>query len=132
MTTTVTTSPQRDHEPPSPTPELPLRAHAAAVVKPPRPSAAGVAAGALRRVGSSTRPASAAPVLTGRLAAVLFLVGLGAAATAVEGGRSARNRTATSLIYSALPAGPAPLLSVAWTLISKGTDRLDRTSSPTR
>ncbi|WP_442788516.1 phosphate ABC transporter permease PstA [Dactylosporangium sp. NBC_01737] len=64
-------------------------------------------------------------VLTGVVAAILFVVFLGIAATVVEGGRSARNRMATTLIYGAFILALAPLLSVAWTLISKGSTRLD-------
>lgn len=64
-------------------------------------------------------------VLTGVGAAVLFVVFLAVAAAVVEGGRAARNRIATTLIYGAFVLALAPLLSVAWTLVSKGTTRLD-------
>jgi phosphate transport system permease protein len=64
-------------------------------------------------------------VLTGVVAAVLFVIFMGVAAGVVEGGRSARNRMATTLIYGAFILALLPLLSVAWTLISKGTTRLD-------
>jgi phosphate transport system permease protein len=65
------------------------------------------------------------PVMMGILAVVLFIIGLGVASTVVEGGRSARNRIATTLVYAAFVLALAPLLSVAWTVLSKGTDRLN-------
>jgi phosphate transport system permease protein len=65
------------------------------------------------------------PVMMGVLAVLLFIIGLGVASTIVEGGRSARNRIATTLVYAAFVLALAPLLSVAWTLLSKGTDRLN-------
>ncbi|WP_030490102.1 phosphate ABC transporter permease PstA [Micromonospora chokoriensis] len=65
------------------------------------------------------------PVLVVALGAVLYLVGLFAAATAVEGRRSARNRTWSALIHSAFVLAVLPLVSVVWTLVSKGTERLD-------
>ncbi|MET7945464.1 phosphate ABC transporter permease PstA [Micromonospora sp. NPDC005324] len=65
------------------------------------------------------------PVLVVVLGAILYLVGLFAAANAVEGRRSARNRTWSALIHSAFVLAVLPLISVVWTLVSKGTDRLD-------
>jgi len=59
------------------------------------------------------------------VAAALYLVGLYAAATQVEGRRAARNRIWQALIYSACLLAILPLASVVWTLISKGTARLD-------
>ncbi len=66
-------------------------------------------------------------VLTAVGAVVLFLLALGATATVVEGRRAATNRVATSLIYSAFVLALLPLISVVWTLLSKGTQRLDVT-----
>ncbi|MET8356667.1 phosphate ABC transporter permease PstA [Micromonospora sp. NPDC005171] len=65
------------------------------------------------------------PVLVVVLGAILYLVGLFAAANAVEGRRSARNRTWSALIHSAFVLAVLPLVSVVWTLVSKGADRLD-------
>jgi phosphate transport system permease protein len=65
------------------------------------------------------------PVMMGILAVLLFIIGLGVAATIVEGGRSARNRIATTLVYAAFALALAPLLSVTYTLLSKGTERLN-------
>jgi phosphate transport system permease protein len=64
-------------------------------------------------------------VLTGVVAAILFVAFMGLAAGAVEGGRSARNRMATVLIYGAFILALLPLLSVVWTLVTKGSKRLD-------
>ncbi|WP_432834530.1 phosphate ABC transporter permease PstA [Dactylosporangium sp. CA-092794] len=64
-------------------------------------------------------------VLTGVVAAILFVAFMGIAASVVEGGRSARNRMATVLIYGAFILALLPLLSVVWTLLTKGSERLD-------
>ncbi len=66
-------------------------------------------------------------VLTAVGAVALFLIILGAASTMVEGGRAARNRVATSLIYSAFILALLPLVSIVATLIDKGSGRLDAT-----
>ncbi|TDB72125.1 phosphate ABC transporter permease PstA [Micromonospora sp. KC721] len=65
------------------------------------------------------------PVLVVVLGALLYLAGLFAAANAVEGRRAARNRTWSALIHSAFVLAVLPLASVVWTLLSKGTQRLD-------
>ena len=57
------------------------------------------------------------------LALVLFLGGVFTSATLVEGRRRATNRSATTLIWAAFAVALLPLLSVAWTLISKGLDK---------
>jgi phosphate transport system permease protein len=64
-------------------------------------------------------------VLTVVGALLLFLLGTLISASIVEGTRSARNRLATTLIYSAFALALLPLLSVVFTLISKGATRLD-------
>jgi phosphate transport system permease protein len=64
-------------------------------------------------------------VLVVVLGAVLYLVGLNIAAGRVEGRRAARNRMWRAAIYAACLLAVLPLASVAWTLISKGTSRLD-------
>ena len=64
-------------------------------------------------------------VLTVVGAVVIFLIASTAAARAIEGGRSARNRLATSLIYSAFVLALLPLVSVVATLVGKGLTRLD-------
>ncbi|AGZ46409.1 phosphate ABC transporter permease PstA [Actinoplanes friuliensis] len=64
-------------------------------------------------------------VLVVFVGAVLYLAALFAAATRVEGRRSARNRIWKTLIYSACILAILPLASVVWTLVSKGAARLD-------
>jgi phosphate transport system permease protein len=64
-------------------------------------------------------------VVTAVGAVVLFLVVLAVAAGVVEGGRAARNRVATALIYSAFVLALLPLVSVVVTLVNKGRSRLD-------
>ena len=59
------------------------------------------------------------------LGVAFYLVGLFAAATRVEGRRSARNRIWKTLIYAACILAILPLASVVWTLVSKGVVRLD-------
>jgi phosphate transport system permease protein len=64
-------------------------------------------------------------VLTIVAAVLVYLIALNIIARVVEGKRAARNRIASSLIYSAFTLALLPLLSVAWTLLSKGVGRLD-------
>ena len=64
-------------------------------------------------------------VLVAVIAGILYLVGLFAAATRVEGRRAARNRIWKGLIYAACVLAILPLASVVWTLVSKGASRLD-------
>jgi phosphate transport system permease protein len=64
-------------------------------------------------------------VLVVAVAGVLYVAGLYATATAVEGRRSARNRIWSALIHSACVLALLPLASVVWTLVSKGAKRLD-------
>jgi phosphate transport system permease protein len=59
------------------------------------------------------------------LGVVLYLIGLNVVATRVEGRRSARNRMWRAAIYGACVLAILPLASVVWTLVSKGTSRLD-------
>jgi phosphate transport system permease protein len=65
------------------------------------------------------------PVLTGVVAAIVFILGLFAVSTSVEGRRQATNRTATTLIWAAFLLALAPLVSVAWTLVSKGAAKFN-------
>jgi phosphate transport system permease protein len=64
-------------------------------------------------------------VLTAVGSGLLFLIGLAVVSSMVEGGRAARNRIATALIYSAFVLALLPLVSVVVTLVSKGHSRLD-------
>jgi phosphate transport system permease protein len=65
------------------------------------------------------------PVVATVFAALLFVIALAVLSTVVEGGRAARNRVATTLVYGAFILALAPLVSVAFTLISKGIEKLD-------
>jgi phosphate transport system permease protein len=56
---------------------------------------------------------------------LLYLLFTAAWAGTVEGRRAATNRVATALIYSAFALALLPLLSVAATLVGKGSARLD-------
>jgi phosphate transport system permease protein len=64
-------------------------------------------------------------VLTLVIGLILYLVGVFIAVQAIEGRRAARNRTWSALIHSAFVLAVLPLISVVWTLVSKGADRLD-------
>ena len=64
-------------------------------------------------------------VLVVVVAGLLYLAGLFAAATRVEGRRAAKNKISKALIYSACVLAILPLASVVWTLVSKGVARLD-------
>jgi phosphate transport system permease protein len=66
-------------------------------------------------------------VLTIVGAGLLYLIGLTVLSAVVEGSRAARNRLATSLIYSAFALALLPLISVVYTLVSRGLARLDGT-----
>jgi phosphate transport system permease protein len=59
------------------------------------------------------------------LGRILYLAGLFAAASRVEGRRAARDRIWTALIHSACMLAILPLASVVWTLVAKGAARLD-------
>jgi phosphate transport system permease protein len=58
---------------------------------------------------------------------VLFLIALATTSRIVEGARTARNRVATALIYSAFALAALPLFDVCKTLIMLGHQRLDMT-----
>jgi phosphate transport system permease protein len=56
---------------------------------------------------------------------VFYLAGLNIVSGRIEGRRAARNRMWRAAIYVACLLAIIPLASVAWTLISKGSSRLD-------
>ncbi|MEV0720898.1 phosphate ABC transporter permease PstA [Asanoa sp. NPDC050611] len=64
-------------------------------------------------------------VLTLVIGLILYMFGVYFAVRAVEGRRSARNRTWSALIHSAFVLAVLPLASVTWTLVSKGMERFD-------
>jgi phosphate transport system permease protein len=56
---------------------------------------------------------------------VLFVVALVIASRAVEGGRAAKDRFATALMYSAFGLALIPLISLLWQVIAAGIKRFD-------
>ncbi|TDB74866.1 phosphate ABC transporter permease PstA [Micromonospora sp. KC723] len=116
MTTTLTS-----HRPRPPAQPPTLRARRLPKWLPP-----AVALGALLVAAAIVYGAGiGGPVLVVVVGALLYLVGLFAAANAVEGRRSARNRTWSALIHSAFVLAVLPLASVVWTLVTKGLERFD-------
>jgi phosphate transport system permease protein len=63
--------------------------------------------------------------LTVVLGTVLFAVALLVLSRAVEGGRAATDRFATTLMYSAFALALIPLVSLLWTVIAEGIGRFD-------
>jgi len=64
-------------------------------------------------------------VLTVFLGVVLYAVAIMVLAGAVEGGRAARDRLATTFMYSAFALAVIPLISLLWTVIDYGLDRFN-------
>ncbi|MFU8875236.1 phosphate ABC transporter permease PstA [Micromonospora sp. SL4-19] len=116
MTTTVT-----NHRPQPPVQPVTLRAKRLPAYAAPAIAVVAllVAAGIVYGAGIG------GPVLVVVVGALLYLAGLFLTANAVEGRRSARNRTWSALIHSAFVLAVLPLASVVWTLVSKGAERLD-------
>ncbi|MDQ3787110.1 MAG: phosphate ABC transporter permease PstA [Actinomycetota bacterium] len=63
--------------------------------------------------------------LTVVLGTILFAVALLVVSRIVEGGRAAKDRFATTLMYSAFVLALIPLVSLLWTVISAGIKRFD-------
>ncbi|MFI6377310.1 phosphate ABC transporter permease PstA [Streptomyces sp. NPDC050546] len=61
----------------------------------------------------------------GLIAAILYVVGTYAIATAVEGKRQAKDRIATSLVWVAFLLAVIPLASLVWSTITRGVKVLD-------
>lgn len=61
----------------------------------------------------------------GLIAAVLYLVGTYAIATAVEGKRQAKDRIATSFVWVAFLLAVVPLASLIWSTVTRGVKVLD-------
>ncbi|MCM3923555.1 phosphate ABC transporter permease PstA [Frankia sp. AiPs1] len=59
------------------------------------------------------------------MAALGFLIAMTVVSTVVEGGRRARDRFATTLVYTAFLLAVIPLIAVLVSVISKGAGRLD-------
>ncbi|QIJ63454.1 phosphate ABC transporter permease PstA [Streptomyces sp. JB150] len=61
----------------------------------------------------------------GLIAAILFVLGTYVIAARVEGGRQAKDRIATSLVWVAFLLAVVPLVSLVWTTVSRGVKVLD-------
>lgn len=59
-------------------------------------------------------------ILIGVSAVAVFLIAMYVVSTIIEGRRAAKNRIATTLIWTAFLVALIPLISVAWVLISNG------------
>ena len=94
----------------------------------PRWAPGAIAAGALAIASllAILGPA-ASPLGFALWAGILFLIGQTVASFAVEGGRKARNRLATSLIYASFVVTVVPLLSVLYLTLKNGLERFDTT-----
>ncbi|HEY7594961.1 MAG TPA: phosphate ABC transporter permease PstA [Actinophytocola sp.] len=64
-------------------------------------------------------------VLTVFLGVLLYAVAIMVLSAVVEGGRAARDRLATTLMYSAFALAVIPLISLLWTVVQYGLKRFD-------
>ena len=78
-----------------------------------------VVAGLLAALGSLSIP------LVVVLGTVVFALALVVISRIVEGGRAAKDRLATTLMYSAFILALIPLISLLWTVVSNGVKRFD-------
>lgn len=83
--------------------------------------AAGSLALALLVLTLAGRPT---PVATAALTGLFFIAGSWAASRAVEGARRARDRLATSVVTAAFVIATIPLISLVWTVVSRGMDMM--------
>ncbi|XLE07929.1 phosphate ABC transporter permease PstA [Streptomyces sp. Pv4-95] len=81
--------------------------------------AAGIGVGTGLAAGLTSR------IQWGLIAAVLFIVGTYVLGTIVEGGRQAKDRLATSLVWIAFLLAVVPLASLLWETVARGTKVLD-------
>lgn len=65
------------------------------------------------------------PVLTAVFVAVLFALGLNVVSRRIEGGRRAADRTVTVVVSAMFLAAMAPLLSLVYTVVTRGAERFD-------
>ena len=65
------------------------------------------------------------PVLTAVFAAVLFTVGINVVSRVVEGSRRAADRTVTAVVSVMFAAAMVPLVSLLYTVVSRGSERFD-------
>jgi phosphate transport system permease protein len=87
------------------------------------PVAVGVAAVAVALVVRA--PLGSGPVLTTLLATVVFAVLLHLVSRRVEGRRRAADRTVTTVVAAMFAAAMVPLVSLMWTVLTRGSNRFD-------
>ncbi|GAA3301561.1 phosphate ABC transporter permease PstA [Streptomyces cinereospinus] len=86
----------------------------------------GIAAGSLAvAVGIGLVAGLDSRVQWGLIAAILYVLGTFAIASAIEGKRQAKDRVATSLVWVAFLIAVVPLASLVWATIERGTKVLD-------
>jgi phosphate transport system permease protein len=92
----------------------------------PRWAPAAIAVGAVAAaVAIGTGFGLTSQIQWGLIAAVLFVAGQFAVAARVEGGRQAKDRLATSLVWFALLIAVVPLASLLWETVRQGAKVLD-------
>ncbi|MFV0135071.1 phosphate ABC transporter permease PstA [Streptomyces sp. HMX87] len=85
-----------------------------------------VAAGSIvAGLGISTVAGLDSSIQWALIAAALFVVGSYGISARVEGGRQAKDRTATSLVWVAFIVAVIPLLSLIWETVKRGTEVFD-------
>jgi phosphate transport system permease protein len=65
------------------------------------------------------------PVLTAVITAVIFTVVLNVVSRQIEGSRRATDRTITAVVTAMFAAAMVPLISLIWTVVTRGSARLD-------
>ncbi|MFC9683707.1 phosphate ABC transporter permease PstA [Streptomyces sp. NPDC056948] len=86
----------------------------------------GIAAGSVAvAIGIGLAGGLHSRVQWGLIAALLYLVGSYAIATAVEGKRQAKDRIATSFVWVAFLLAVIPLASLVWSTVTRGVKVLD-------
>jgi phosphate transport system permease protein len=84
-----------------------------------------IAAGALVVALLLRQVLGSGPVLTAVLATVLFTVAVNVVSRQVEGPRRAADRTVTAVVSAMFAAAMVPLVSLVWTVVSRGSARFD-------
>ncbi|MEV5434880.1 phosphate ABC transporter permease PstA [Streptomyces sp. NPDC052682] len=85
-----------------------------------------IAAGSLAAgVGIGLAAGLHSKIQWGLIAAILYVLGTYAIATAVEGKRQAKDRVATSLVWVAFLLAVVPLASLVWATVQRGTKVLN-------
>ena len=115
-----------EQAPPSSRPPAPVASHLGSRSLPRWATAASFAAGAVLAAAASTLTGFSVAgfaVMTAVLGAIVLAV----ASLAVEGGRRSTDRLVTIVVTSTFVVAMIPLVSLVWTVITRGTGRLDVT-----